>query len=190
MVVTLFFLEIKRNLYSPPKNKDSNFSLVEKAPYRIWTDDLRLTMALLYHWVKRACFIRFMNYSLFPLWVYCIIYVHDIYIYAHNIYIVHLGAINLIYPPKVKSGQIFYFFFFFLIKIMQWIVSRPTPLVYLYWLIKTRFTWLIHVPIWHRHRFDRFSWIMWWGYSYPEPNSYKKIKKKKGKFLSFFNFLT
>lgn len=111
MVVTLFFLEIKRNLYSPPKNKDSNFSLVEKAPYRIWTDDLRLTMALLYHWVKRACFIRFMNYSLFPLWVYCIIYVHDIYIYAHNIYIVHLGAINLIYPQKVKSGQIFYFFF-------------------------------------------------------------------------------
>lgn len=25
-----------------------------KALYRIWTDDLCLTMALLYHWVKRA----------------------------------------------------------------------------------------------------------------------------------------
>ena len=31
----------------------------QKAPYRIWTDDLRLTMALLYHWVKRALRFKF-----------------------------------------------------------------------------------------------------------------------------------
>lgn len=30
-----------------------------KAPYRIWTDDLRLTMALLYHWVKRAVWFNY-----------------------------------------------------------------------------------------------------------------------------------
>lgn len=40
------------------KNEDKDSSFMKKALYRIWTDDLRLTMALLYHWVKRACSIH------------------------------------------------------------------------------------------------------------------------------------
>lgn len=104
MVVIFFFLEIKRNFYFLLKNKDLNFSLVEKVFYWIWIDDLCFIMVLFYYWVKRVCFIWFMNYSFFLLWVYCIIYVYDIYIYVYNIYIVYLGVINLIYFLKVKSG--------------------------------------------------------------------------------------
>ena len=52
-----FYYKYQQYLYSPMKNEDEDWSFVEKALYRIWTDDLRLTMALLYHWVKRAFFI-------------------------------------------------------------------------------------------------------------------------------------
>lgn len=56
-----FYYKYQQYLYSPMKNEDEDWSFVEKALYRIWTDDLRLTMALLYHWVKRAHFLQKMN---------------------------------------------------------------------------------------------------------------------------------
>ena len=55
-----------------------------KALYRIWTDDLCLTMALLYHWVKRAFYSIISHFHL-PLWVYCIMYILHVYI-KHCVY--------------------------------------------------------------------------------------------------------
>lgn len=55
-----------------------------KALYRIWTDDLCLTMALLYHWVKRAFYSIISHFRLL-LWVYCIMYIIYVYINIHNI---------------------------------------------------------------------------------------------------------
>lgn len=63
----LFLLQISTIfLFSTTKlqNKDSDWSFVEKAPYRIWTDDLRLTMALLYRWVKGALLNQFLSETL------------------------------------------------------------------------------------------------------------------------------
>lgn len=59
-----------------------------EALYRIWTDDLCLTMALLYHWVKRAFYSKISHVHL-PLWVYRIMYMFILYVYinVHNIYI-------------------------------------------------------------------------------------------------------
>ena len=56
-----------------------------KALYRIWTDDLCLTMALLYHWVKRA-FSSIISHFHLLLWVYCVMYILYVYINVHNIY--------------------------------------------------------------------------------------------------------
>lgn len=56
-------------------------SFMEKAPYRIWTDDLRLTMALLYHWVKRARFIQFRRNPLAAMSL-----LHDLCIYYTYLY--------------------------------------------------------------------------------------------------------
>lgn len=115
-----------------------------KAPYRIWTDDLRLTMALLYHWVKGAFFLFILFNSGIIHYVdkiYICTYIINISIYALSTcsrYIVSSGSLlnNKMDLPR-KSRR----------KCNELFQDLLELLFFFYWIdpTRTKFTWLIHV---------------------------------------------
>ena len=72
IMVILFLKNMNKisQFHSPLKNQDSSFN--KKAPYQIRTDDLCLTMELLYHWVKKGLKLN----ALFPTMSIMQVYVH------------------------------------------------------------------------------------------------------------------